>query len=412
MKKVSSFFSSIFSLLKKDLHLYGAGIVSMLILLALLIVGCGVALGAVLVGADDSDKEKPLKMALYDKEPSSLGSSAIEAITDTDIVQSMFTIDICDTEEEVRNGMKSGLYDAGIVFEESYLHKILNGDDAGVTVLISDKLNMASDILSHFALSGEEIIKIAESGVEAAYEYIKEEYPDIKPSDITNPMQINYALEIFSLPHEMLNYEEVPYSSSGLDLKGYYLVCFCVFLLLLCEVLFFPYMAKDLSHAMLCRIKSYKIANAAIIIEKAIIPFFIRLGLTCAIVLFIKDAINADLSFANIANAVCFLALISICMSALSALLSQTPLGISIIFALSFACLVLCGGLIPSAMLPHEMISIGKWTPLGFGIKMLAPLFGGVTTQNTGIILLFITVILTLAASLYMRRICKKGGAK
>lgn len=411
MKSVVSFFRGIWILLKKDIHLYWNRMVSILVLICLLTVGCYVALSAVTNSAN-SDGDKRMCLALYDKEPSSLANAAVEMIASKEEIKEMFTIATCDSEKQVLDGMKAGIYDAALIFEEGYFDKILDGGDSAISLLISDKLTAANDVVTHFAHTGERLIKIAEGGIEATYADIKSDPNVEKPGKISNEITVEYALEIFGMPTEAYTVEVVPTSSNGVDVATYYLICFTVFLLILCEVIFFPYTAGDCAYSMLRRIRSYRISNASIVIEKTILPFFIRTVLFSVILFFASSSFSVDFSFESILSALLAIALMSLLFSALSSLLSQTALGISIIFALSVAGLVLCGGLIPSSMLPYTVTKIGAFTPSGLCTGLFAPVFGGFAHNYDMPILTVVTVILIALASLYMRRICERGGGE
>ncbi len=411
MSAVISFFRGIGALLKKDLLLYGKNVISMLLLLVLLAVSAVAALGAALSGAT-SDKDNRLCMAIFDKEPSSIANQAVQIVANTEGVQSMFTVEICESESAVRDGMKSGIYDAAIIFEEGYFSKILEGDDAGVCILISDKLTAASGMVEHFAITGEKLIKIAEGGIEAAYERLREEYSSSEARKIMTPVEIDYAFEIFGMSTEAFDKKEVPYAANGVDTFSHYILCFAAFLLVLCEVLFFPYTAKDCEFSMLRRIKSYRVSNAAIIAEKAIIPFFIRALLLGGTVTIASNLADVYISGESVIFAIICVLLLSLLMSSLSVLLSQTSLGISVIFAFASASLILAGGLIPSAMLPYEMIQFGNLLPLGLCKDMLAPLLYGNTSYFTATALFALTAVFFALACAYMRRVAVKGGGE
>lgn len=407
---IASFFLGVFVLLKKDLRLYGKNLVSTLFLLVFLAASSAAALGAALMGALGDDDSR-LTMALFDKEPSSIANQAVEIVANTEGVRSMFTVEICDSEEEVRSGMESGIYDAAIIFEEGYFSKILEGDDAGVCILISDKLNSATEMVKHFALTGEKLIKIAEGGIEAAYGRLLEEYPSNTARKIITPVEIDYAFEIFAMPTEGFDEMEMPYAANGVDTFSHYILCFAAFVLVICEVIFFPYTAKDCEFSMLRRIKSYRISNAAIILQKAIIPFFIRVILLCGTFALASVFADVSLSAANILAAIAATALLSVLMTSLTVLLSQSSLGISVIFAFSVAFLVLSGGLIPSAMLPYTMMRIGEFTPLGLFSSSVAPLLCGNASYSL-ITLAVCTAALFAASCTYMKRITVRGGGE
>ena len=402
---------AVFSLLKKDMRLYMSRILSIILLLALLTLGTALAFRATVQSATPTGQTR-FTVALYDKEPSSVANTAIGFISEMDTIKSLFSIEICDSEEDVLSGMKNGAYDAAIVFEEGYFEKILNGGDQAVRILMSDKFTAASDIVGHFALTGEKLIKIAEAGIEATLKDLESDSRVENPYKVTNQVEIDYALELFSLPSSSFSVEEIPYSACGLSIDKYYFACFSVFLLLLCEVIFFTYTASDCSYSMLRRIKSYRISNASIVIEKAILPFVIRFVIVIIIMLFASKTLSTNLAADAFVYALFAVALVSLFSSALSVLLSQTSLGISIIFAISALGLILCGGLIPSIMLPKAVTQIGSFTPSGLALKVIAPAFGGYTSASAIAILAAVTALLVLLACLYMHRICKKGGGE
>lgn len=411
MRHVASFFRGIFVLLKKDTKLYASKIISMLLLLLVLAAGAALALAAMLQNAA-SESETVLHMAVYDREPSKLTNAAISTVSKIKAVQELLTVEMCESEEEVRGGIKNGTYDAALIFEEGYYSKILDGNDSAVCILLSDKLTATADMIRHFASTGEKLIQMAEAGVEGTYIPLKEEYGAAKAREIINAMEINYALKLFSIPTESFNIDVVSYSGAGVGETEYYIICFIVFLMLVCEVVFFPYSAKDCEFSMLRRIKSYRVGSVAMIVEKAIIPFIIRALLLGGAVMLIGNFTDIDLSVGAVFEALLCVAMLSLFMSALTVLLSQSALGISIIFTLSTACLVLSGGIIPQSMLPYGASVIASYTPMGACVKMLAPLLCGKYSEFSAIYLFIVTVIATSAASMYMRRICKGGGSR
>lgn len=411
MKSIFSFLRGGAVLLKKDVKLYGSKIASTLLLLLLLAAGTVTALAAILQ-SDTSDSDTILHMAIYDREPSKLTTAAITAVSGTEVMRELMDVDICTSEDEVRAGIKSGKYDAALIFEEGYYTKILDGNDSAVCILLSSSLESAADMVKHFALTGEKLIETAEAGVEGLYAPLAEKIEKAEARKAINAMELNFALKLFSIPTDGFTIETVPYSSAGLGEAEYYIICFAAFLMLICEVVFFPYTARDCEFSMLRRIKSYRVSNVAMTVEKAVIPFFIRALLLLGTAALAGRFTDVKLTAGAVLCALCSVLLISIFMAALSVLLSQSTLGISVIFALSAASLVLCGGIIPQSMLPYEVSVIGAHTPMGACIDMLSPLLGGDCTIKSVIYLSAVTVTSVAAASLYMRRICKGGGER
>ena len=411
MKKIQIFLRGISVLLKKDIKLYSSKIISMLLLLILLTSSVAAALSAMLFSNFGDEKETLLRMAIYDVEPSAITKNAIAVISRTEVLQELFTIELCESEAEVRSGVENGNYDAALIFSKGYYRKILEGDDSAITVIVSDKLKTITSLVNNFAKTGELLIVYAEAGVEGVRPAVKEMFPE-DARTIINNMEVNFAFDLFSIPIECFEKEIIPYSDAGVDKIEFYFVCYLAFLMLFSEVIFFSYTAKDCGFSMLRRIKSYRISNLSIVVQKAIIPFFVRAVLFFGAAAIIQSFIEMDFSAVNILLALLCLFLISIAMSALSVLLSQTPLGISVIFALCAGSLVLAGGIMPQSMLPYEVTVISSFLPLYPCIQMFAPLFRGNLSVAALFYLAFLAVALTKAACVYLKHICKGGGVR
>ena len=396
------------SLLKKDLCLYGRKILSTLLLLLLLIAGCVTALLSVM-GSAIEERDK-VDLVLVDKDASSLSKMAINVVKGSDAVGEMFNVESLDTTQEALAGMKDGTYDGAIIFEEDYLSTILDGDSSAVRILLSDSLSASALTILHFAKTGEKLIRVAEYGVMSAQKPLYENYDRSTAYSMLSDMEIKYAFRLLSLPETAFEHTQTAYANSSVGLVEYYILAFLVFLLIVLEVVFFPFTSCDCAPAMLRRIKSYSICNAVIIAEKAFIPFIIRSSMLLFATTAINYFINVDISTASIAYALICIALLSLMMSSLSILLSQTPLGIAMIFALSAVGLFMCGGLIPISMLPYEIISAGGFTPSGLCTKLLSPLLYGTASPISAVIMALMCFILMLAANMFMRRIAKQGG--
>lgn len=409
MKHICSFFRGGAALFKKDIKLYGVKIISTLLLLILIVAAAASALFAVMQ-SNMSSGEGILHMAVYDREPSALTNTAIKSVAKMDTVKEFMTVEICDSEEDVRSGIKDGTYDAALIFEEGYYTKILGGNDSAVKVLLSSKLETTAEIVRHFAVTGEKLIEMAEAGVEGAYQPLRVSYSHTEAREMINAMEINYALKLFAIPSSGFDIETVSYSSAGVGEAAYYIICFVSFLMLVCEVVFFPYTSGDCTPSMLRRIKSYRINGAAMVAEKAVIPFLLRALLLFAAIMLAGNYTDIDLSAFAVLQALLCIFLLSVFLSAVSVLLSQSRLGISVIFALSAVCLVLSGGLIPLSMLPYEVRIIGSYTPLGACAHMLSPLFCGDSSVKSAVYLTLLTAFAVAAAVFYMRRISNKGG--
>lgn len=395
------------ALFKKDLRLYGQHFLSLVIFFVLLLCGSAAVFGAVLANALEAPEKT--KLAIVDQDNSVLSQAAIGAIVGNTDIAALFTATNCDTNTAIA-GMQSGAYDAALLFEENYLSRILAGESAAVTILLSEKLLPASNTVKHFATTGEALIKIAEYGVMSTWQPLREELPYQAARDTLEKIEMRYALQLLSMPQNAFSVEVLPYAESGVGLVEHYLCCFLVFLLFLCEILFFPYTARDFDPPILRRIRSYGIPHSILFIEKAILPLGTRTLLLAAALLFSVHFLPLTLTPMALLSAVLCLILLSLVLSALSILLSQNALGISLLFTLSVAGLFLDGGLLPSAMLPYMVTEVGTYMPSGLAARLLAPLFGGRFDFAALCILAVITAFSMFAALRQIRSICRKGG--
>lgn len=396
------------AMLKKDMRLYGRRMLSMLILMIFLIAGCAAALLAA-IGSAAAEREKTA-LGLVDNDASTLSKMAINVVKSSDAVGDMFTVDDLESAEEAIAKLKEGKLDGAIIFSEDYLSDILDGDSSAVRIVLSDSLSDSAQTILHFAKTGEKLIKVAEYGVMSAWRPLQDNYPYKEASRMLNEMEVKYALRLLSLPEDAFEYEELPFADSSVGLVEYYLLSFTVFLLIIIEVIFFPYTAGDCAPSLLRRIKSYGIGNTVIIIEKAVLPFIIRALLFCGIIALISSFTYVEIGVMSVCLALFCLILLSLIMSSLSVLLSQTPLGLAMIFALASAGLLLSGGLIPVSMLPHSVTAIGSFTPSGLALNMLSPLLFGSVGASELAIMTIMCALLIFAASMFIRRITERGG--
>lgn len=387
------------ALLRKDLALYGKKMLSSLLLCVLLLCGTAAMLSALLAGT----AREPMRLALVDNDRSALSDAAINAVAGSEDVTSMFTVEYC-TEDEATAGMRIGKYAAALLFADNFFSKILDGEKA-VSICLSDRFADAAATVSHFAKTGETLIKVAEYGVMSAWEPLRAAYSYSEANDAFTNLELRYAMRLLSLPQTAFAVEVLPAAESGLGLVENYLVSYLVFFFLLTEILFYPFTVRDFSPPMLRRITSYGVHPLLLIVQKAILPFAVRAVLGSGILLFTVRRVRFT------GGTLLALLLCSLLCTAFAVLLSQSRAGLSLCLALPLVGLLLCGGLVPRAMLPHTVLLLGRYTPFGLLCDALSPLLGG-----TGGVLSLVGLALWSAALLLLawhstKALLRKGGA-
>ena len=419
MRAVSSFFEHFFTLTKKDARLYSKRFLSMILTLLMIIVGCAAALTAV-IGQSDK-KESKISLALVNEEDSNwLSTFAVEVVKSSDIIQGMFDIVDLDSREEAIGGVENGEYASAIILSKNFVGNIVNHPDNPentVSIILSKSLENASYLVNHFAKTGEQLIKVAVSQVDSiAYPLVD----GLEAKGETrsygwkrfDALSMSFGMRMLGLPENAFTKELPPSGNlNSLTTSSNYVLAFAVFILLLIEIIFFPYTANDCKHAMLKRIKSYGISGAVITAEKAVMPFITRCVIYSAFAVAVTKLMHVEFSVKAYLFGILTMLLISVLFSSLSVLFSQTPLGISILFAISVTGLFLSGGLVPPAILPEQVLTLGTYTPSGLSMQMLLPTLGKAYSVKALLLLFAFTAIMFSAASLFTRRICERGGA-
>lgn len=389
------------ALLFKDMRLYGRKMLSTLLLAALLLCGTVLALGALL--SDTLAAPEPLRLALVDNDRSALSDAAVNAVANSEDIAALFTVEYCD-EAAAKDGIGSGEYAAAILFAKNFFSKILAGDKDAITICLSERFSSAADIVSHFAKTGETLIRVAEYGVMSTWPPLRESLPYSAANDALTRLEMRYAMRLLSLPQSAFTVEVLPQNESGVGLVESYVLAYLVFFLLLAEILFYPFTVRDFAPPMLRRITSYGVRPFALLIEKTVLPFLLRMILTGVLLTFV--ARRFTLTWFTL----CALLLCSLLMTALSILCSQSRIGLSLLFAFSGFGLLLGGGLLPRAMLPYAMTRVGDMLPAGLCANLLSPSLGGNASSYALPLLALWTAAAVLAACLYARLLCHKGG--
>lgn len=393
------------ALLCKDLQLYGKKIPVTLLTAALLLCGTALMLGALL--ADALAGREPMRLALVDNDRSALSDAAINAVANSEDVATLFTVEYCKEDAALR-GMQDGTYAAALLFSKDFFSRILDGEDA-VTVCLSDRYADAALTVSHFAKTGETLIRAAEYGVMSAWPSLRGTYPYTEANAALSRLELRYATRLLSLPETAFTSSVLPVTEGGVGLAESYLLAFFVFFLLLTEVLFYPFTVRDLAPPMLRRIRSYGVQPSLLLAEKAILPFLLRALLFG--ILFSVTVRRVPLTVQSLCLSLCALLLCSVLCTAVTVLLSQSRIGLSLWFAIALLGLLLCGGLVPRAMLPYAMLRIGEWLPPGLLMRLLTPLLGGSVSVPALIALLIWAFAALALACRYAGRLCRKGGS-
>lgn len=379
-------------------------------LLPLLLLLAAVSLAALAaVSAGAGQKESALRLALVDQDDSFLSRTAVAAVAGNAEIAALFTVDTCDEETAIA-GVQSGRYAAALLFAEDFISGILDGKSDAVRIVLSDALRQNGALVAHAAATGEVLMRVAESAVNAAWQPLAAELPIADAAHAFERLELTCAVEFLTLPTAAFAEETLPYSASGLSLPAHYAVCFSVLLLFLCEALFAADIRESCTYAVFCRMRSLGVTSGAFLLGKCVIPFFCRALLLCGLGFAAARAGLLTLTVGNVLSGFAGLLLLNLFLCALSAAASATQLGATIPCAMGGVCLFLCGGLLPLHLLPLRVAKIGAYTPFGVAYGLFAPLLGGnLSPRALAVAALYAAAAVLLAARRF-DRLVRNGG--
>ena len=130
----------------------------------------------------------------------------------------------------------------------------------------------------------------------------------------------------------------------------------------------------DRSRAMLLRLRSIGVSEAAFLVGKLVLPFLFFLAVLLVALLILGRRLEVVWNVRSILSAVLGAAVVSVSAAAVMIGLRR---GAPILLFGTLLGLFMCGGLVPRQMLGRWILLVGDLTPLGAVRAVLAPLLGG-----------------------------------
>jgi len=407
-KKNCGTYRRIGALIEKDLKTSRKSFLPMLMLLLLLCAGCAVMCVSV-VGSAIPTAQKTV-LGIVDKDGSLLSKVAINSVAQNQEVSALFSTKNFDDEQAGYDAVANGEIVALLIFEPDYFDKITSGDSSAVGVVLSKAMELHAHLIRDFASTGEILIKTGEYGVGAAWHPMVDgaEDRDDAIRKHTN-FTLQFALEILTLTGKAAAEEFLPYSASADSLGSHYILLYSTLLITLLDVLFFDYIRREGSRSMLCRLKSLGIHSQHIFIAKFIPVFLVKTVLLALLLTALHIVLGLQLTPLTLLSALCFLLFSSALGVCFCLLCQRWDVGPCILFAVGFAGLFLCGGLVPYDMLPVSVTQWGAYTPLGVSSSLLSPLFGGRPSITPWLLAIGYLAIFLTAAFGYVAQLRTKG---
>ena len=376
-------------------------------LLLMLAAGAGAAFRT--VSAEAARQDSPLRLALSVDDDSFLGKTAVAAISGNPEIAALFAVDSC-TETEALDGLKSGKYAAAMLFADDFLSGILGGDTGAVRIVLSDALLPSGAIVSHAADTGEMLMRVAESAVNAAWVPLADSMPQEDAARAFERLELACAAELLTLPTAAFSGETLPYSENGLSLAAHYGVCFTVLILFLSETVFAADVRKTCTYAVFCRVRSLGVGKTAFLCGKCAVPLLFRALLLSGLVFGAYRAGICTPTVGAALSALVGLLLLNLFLCALTVTAAETPLGAALPCALGGICLFLCGGLLPLHLLPRDVAALGAYTPFGAACELFAPLLGGTVSLRAYAVAAAFAGLAVVLAVRRLDRLVQNGG--
>ncbi|MEA4964258.1 MAG: ABC transporter permease [Oscillospiraceae bacterium] len=357
-------------MLKRDLGLFLHCLLPAALLTAVLALACAAAVRALAPGA--GDPYTPVTVAVVDREDSAASRILLHAVGDG--IAPLLTVARME-ESAAMTALQDGSCAAVILLPEGFLDNIYTGTEAQGRIVLSSAAASHSDVAASVARYGETLLSAGQYGVfcgeslllrdalgeEAHSAYLRQ----------TNPLLLNEAM---TADTRYFTVEETGYAGTSMTTAAYYAACWLTFALMLCALFFDRLCTADCTRGMLCRLRACGVRDASFLCGKVVYPLLFRAVFTAAALLALSRAAAlrvGAIPLLSAAAALLFLSLVGVWLT----LCGKN--GLTVNAAVSFAGLLLCGGLIPRQMLPDSLLLLGACTPFGAAQSLLSPLFGG-----------------------------------
>lgn len=345
-----------------------------MLLILIFILLCG-ALAYGMISMSESG-EKPISIAIVDKDDSFFSRIALNVISDDETLSQIVSM-VKTSEEDARSGIKNHSYSAAILLPKGYLEGISYGRPTKAKVIFASGVTRSSDIINTMSLIGERLIKAGQYGVFAGESAVLgapghskyyEEYI----------LGINDAIlaEVISSADGYCTEETTSYSHSSLTLIQHTVLVYVVFLIEISTLFFYRSTTADMSRGIYSRLVSLGGNAAGFILPKVIYSFLFRLALGALLFCACAMIAGMELSANGILPAAAAILFLAAEGTLASVALYGNRYGIAILSGAYILFLLLTGGILPLSLLSGAVAKLGRLTPLGIAYSMTSTLFG------------------------------------
>ena len=359
-------------MIRRDIRLFFRCLLAASVLTA---VFAAVSFGAALAGMRGAEKVyTPVKAAVVDAEDSVLSRMLIRAVAGTEQISALLEIESCDADEAY-SGLADGEFVAVIELPEHFIDDILVGAENRGRITLSAAAAAHGEIVESVASFGELLLAAGQYAVFSS-EHVMSRYDTDAAfrEAFLNEVNAHLLTEAMSADSRYFVLEMTDYADTGLSLPAHYAVSWLAAVLMLGAVMFEKLYTADRSRAMLLRLRSIGVSDAAFLVGKLVLPFIFFLAVLLSVLLILGQWLEVVWNLRSILCAVLGVAVVSV--SAAAAMMGSRR-GTPILLFGTLLGLFLCGGLVPRQMLGRWILLAGDLTPLGVARGLLAPMLGG-----------------------------------
>lgn len=341
-----------------------------------LLAGTVVLIGSRMLYRDQAAGRISVAVVMEEEDPA--GEMALSMLSGMDSVSS-----ICDfirtSEDEAREGVRQGSFDAALLIPPQLVQGIMDGSNPPVQVLLKNEGGPEPLLLQELTESGARILGASQAGIYAADFYCREAgMEEIIPQteDFLNRVYMDYAFQRSGW------FGRVTVSALGeMDLTAYYGTSAVVLLMLLTGIPCACFLERDSDAVAVC-LQARGIGRPVQLFTKLMVTTGLMLltavclGGAASALLGIWTGKGIAVTAAGLpgwaaAALICGAAAV-FSFEAAGSLLT----GSMLLFVLSAAMVLLSGGLLPQAFLPEALRSWAAWIPVDAARRMLGGLFG------------------------------------
>ncbi len=259
------------SMLRRDLRLFGRGVIPALVLT--LILALGSALSAYAIVRSEESGQEPIRFALVDLEDSLLSRVAVHVVMQLPGIQVSLDVDKTD-EKTARDGVANGEYVGALILPDGFTDKVLHLQDFSIVLLLSEKAAQASDLVAEIAKLGQTLITTGQYAILAGEnEMIAAKVSDAdynRYNDRMNDVLLEHATSLETICTKI---ETVPYAGTGLSALSWYALLWMTLLLALTGLFFTTLYTADLKKPVLMRLYASGIRPVSFAAGKYLWPF-------------------------------------------------------------------------------------------------------------------------------------------